>query len=126
MSKPVSHFLDIYSAWLHLAPDEKAWRKLRRELTSLAEDPGGLAYTSLDIFETDAGAQIRHLSVFVNVAAHAGREVALVETVAHEADHVASLLFGEYDIEIRARDEPHAYLVGWVAQWLWKNLPGRG
>lgn len=42
MSKPRSHQLDIYGAWLHLATDRKAWRKLRRRIDSLPTLEAGM------------------------------------------------------------------------------------
>ena len=40
MSRPVEHRLDVYDACLHLAPDRKAWARLRRDHDILAEEPG--------------------------------------------------------------------------------------
>lgn len=119
-----SHLLDIYSVWLEATGTAKGWRQLRKRIPTLEEAPDSLGYTESTLWvpDTTQGRRpaTRHISVFIDVEAHAGNDRALVETCAHEAAHVATLLFHELGQNLDdVGHEAHAYLVGWVAQWLW-------
>lgn len=119
MSKPRSHQLDIYGAWLHLATDRKAWRKLRRRIDSLPTlEPGMLGLTSRDI--GDDGSV--NLSVFIDVKVQAGNPVGLTEILAHESAHAAGMLLDHIGQEYDGESEALAYLVGFVAAWLHEGI----
>lgn len=121
MSKPRSHLLDIYSAWLHLATDMKQWKQLRADLVpSLPKNPGALGATNFTVQVLDGGHHVAHFTVFIDVKGHEGSDVALVETCAHEAAHVAGQLFRHLEVKDDSESEPRAYLVGWVTQWLYR------
>lgn len=117
----VTHLLDVYSVWLHVVTSPAAWARHADRIDSLpAEVPNSLGYTSSDI---DAGGQglagQLHVSFYLDLPAHKGLLSALVETVAHEAAHGAGMILDHYEETYTGTSEAHAYLVGWLAQWLW-------
>lgn len=124
MGKPRSHLLDVYSVWLHVATDRKQWNTLRKTITSLEKrPPDSIASTKHEAEEINGGAQVQHFVVYINLAAHTGDgrlPERIVETCAHEAAHVAGLILDHFSVEYDGCTEPHAYLVGWVTQWLWE------
>ncbi len=121
MSKPVEHWLDVYDACLHLAPDRKAWARLRRDHDILAEEPGAQGRTTFAVWQPDEpGHSEPHLFVFIDVATCANKPADLVNICAHEATHAAGQLLSHLGHkELNGSDEPHAYLVGWLTEWLW-------
>lgn len=119
-----THLLDIYGARLHLATDKKSWRKMRRLDPELPKDASSSAgWTMFTVFIPDDGSEPTPcLFLYVDVASHSSTE-SLVDTIAHEAAHAAGALLG-YAGHGNGRgyvgdDEPHAYLVGWLAAWMW-------
>ncbi len=120
-AKPVTHTLDIYSAVVHLATTQKQWDRLRKTVDSLDAEPGGLGFTSCDVFEATDGGTVPHLSIFIDRKAHADSVSALVNTCAHEAAHAAGMLLNHLGQPYDGNSEAHAYLVGWLAQWLWDH-----
>lgn len=120
MSKPRSHQLDIYGAWIHVATDRKAWRSLRRRLPSLDKDPGALGAFSITLHEAPSGKVTPHLSVWLDINA-CDDKTELVDTIAHEATHAAVALLDHigqaYDSD---NSEALAYLIGWISGWLWE------
>lgn len=112
MAEPISHQIDVYSAWVHLARNRKEWKALKK-------------HTGLKIGKVTAGGQVvtrvgddSNPHFFVYIAAEYHTELELVDTCAHEATHVAHRLF-EFINEEHEDSEPFAYLVGWVTAWLW-------
>lgn len=47
-----------------------------------------------------------------------------IEIVAHEAAHGADQVFDFINESTDGVDEPYAYLVGHLAQWMYKKVPG--
>jgi hypothetical protein len=45
----------------------------------------------------------------------------LVGTCAHEASHAAGRILASIGHTVDETDEPHAYLVEWLARWLWEH-----
>jgi hypothetical protein len=118
VAKPLHHILDVYGAHLHAAVDLKGWNKIRKTVTTLDDPDGALGFTSCDVHLSPDGVPTPHLSVYVDVQAHGGNALALVDTCAHEASHVATFLFNHIGEPIRVPGEAHAYLTGWVTAWL--------
>lgn len=123
MAKPIEHLLDVYSAWLHLATDEKAWTKLQAKHSgAIDKAPDSLGSCTFATWNPDQpGITVPHLFLWVDIEAHRDSTIALVETCAHEATHAASHLLKHYGHKIRRSDEPFAYLVAWIAQWMFEH-----
>lgn len=116
MTKARSHQLDIYGAWLHVARTERAWTKLRKRIDSLPDiDDGSLGFTAREV-EDDG---TTHLAVFLDAARLAGNHVGTAEIVAHEAAHAAGMLLDHIGQDYDGESEAFAYLVGWMAAWMW-------
>lgn len=116
--QPVHHVLDVYGAHLWLATGPKQLRRLSDKF----EDDGlggGLGTTSLIL---DQQRHTPHVVIWIDVEAHAADALALVQTCAHEAAHVATMLLRHIGHTIRSEDEPHAYLVGWVTAWILEQI----
>jgi hypothetical protein len=111
------HVLDIYGAHLHLATTRREWSGLRRRIDSLPE-LHGIGMTSRDI--TDDGGI--HLSVFLDMNLLADNPGAQVEIISHEATHAAGMLLDEIGQEYNGQSEALAYLVGFIAAWLWTGV----
>lgn len=124
MSKhdPIEHTLDIYGTRMHLAHTPKQWAQLRREINTIPENPQALALTQSVKEITDRGDELLHLCLWVDIAGH-DSAVELIQTLAHEAAHAAGFIFEQMESPYDAVNEPYAYLVGWLAAWLWVNLP---
>lgn len=120
-SKPRRHEIDLFGATIHTATNLKQWAKIRSEVDSIAEDPGGLGYTSFDLFETDAGHCIPHISIFINLAAHDGDQLLLINTCAHEATHAAALLLDHIEERGALLSETLCYLTGAITATLWSH-----
>ena len=74
----------------------------------------------------DKDTQQQHIWIWVDAGdvRHRADQAELVDTIAHEAVHVAGNILERCAIEQQASNgEPFAYLVGWVSAWLWRNLP---
>ena len=110
--------LDIYDVDLYAATDMRQWRALRRRLTFLDETPSGAGMSQFAVWEPANGLDRPVIVLFVDVARH--DEPGLVNTCAHEASHAASQLFDHFGHHPSGTDEPTAYLVGWLTQWLWE------
>lgn len=120
MSRGLTHHpIDVYGTQLHVAVTPKGWRRLRKQVTSLAKDPGGLGFASFDLHET-ANRSEPHISIWIDVPAHEGDEVMLINTCAHEAAHASSMLFDHIGQEYDGSSEAHAYLVGAIASTLFR------
>lgn len=124
MAKYRHRTLDIYDAELYLATDLQQWRNLRRSVDALDLDkiPGANGLTDLQVEQTNDGRNVPHIPVFIDVAALTDPAL-LVNTCAHEAAHVSGLLLDHLGQEA-GNSEAHAYLVGWVAAWLWQGCHG--
>lgn len=124
--KPVAvkqHTLDIYDAHLYLVTAKRDWAALRRKLTFLGTTPNSAGLTSFSVWEPNGGGRtVAHVVVWIDTTAHPA-DIALVNTAAHEAAHAAAFILGwvEHAPSFDA-DEPHAYLVGWLAQWIFDGV----
>lgn len=115
MSKPISHQMDVYSCWLHLATDKQAARTLARryeqDYSAIIDGSG----TSTDVH--DVVENVRHYIIWLDPTISTERR--RIETIAHEASHVAGWIVGQCGLE---GTEARAYLVGWISQWIWENV----
>lgn len=115
MSKPLSHQLDIYGVWIHLARTRAEWRKLAKSEHLKLDKPTGIGLTQ----ECLRRPGDLHYPVFIDVDKLGAR--GLVELCAHEATHMAAMFLDSADAQYDGTSEPFAYLVGWVSGWLWKG-----
>jgi hypothetical protein len=113
------HRLDIYDHQLHLATTDKAWKRLCKDIDSLDPEPNAWGYTGSDL---DTKTDTFHVSIYIGHEAVKAGGGQLVNTIAHEAAHAASLIHRHIGAKVRGIDEPHAYLVGWIAGWIWDNV----
>lgn len=116
------HTLEVYGAQVHLATSSRDWSRLRRKLSFVDEKPPESAGLSqFATFHPDKpGPTVAHVVLWLNSEQH-GTASDLVNTIAHEAAHAASQLLDWIGHDTRGTDEPHAYLVGWLTQWMWDN-----
>lgn len=117
MGNPRSHLLDVYDCWLHVAVTEQDWAKLakRYDLTDL--DSMGAC-----VLFTDASkANQPHVAIYVDSATMGTKRVDLI---AHEATHAAAQILDHIEQRADRHDsEALAYLVGFIARWLWEAMP---
>ncbi|KAB2806985.1 hypothetical protein F9L07_28545 [Pimelobacter simplex] len=119
MPKAITHQLDIYGVHLHLATDRRQWSTLRRKLTFLDKTVDHLGLTTFATWVPNKpGASIPYLVFWIDLAAHA-TDADLINTLAHEASHGAGQVLDWVSHKVPGTDEPHAYLVGWLTEWLW-------
>lgn len=120
--KPAHHVLDIYGAHLWLAVTPRQWAKLvdRFEGSIDEDDRDSIGATALIL---DSKSSTPHIVVWLDVDRFGDDALGCVETTAHEATHVATLLLTHLRHTIRSIDEPHAYLVGWVTRWMLEQIP---
>lgn len=116
-----THVLDVYGVHIYLATTKREWSTLRRKLSFLdGPAPSAMGQASWALWQPKVGKSIPHLVFWLNLAAHQGDQVELVDTCAHEAVHGASNIFDWIGHQV-AGDEPHAYLVGWLTRWLYEQ-----
>lgn len=125
MSTPRSHLLDIYDCWLHLALD-------RRQLASLRRKHGNTKIPNLDrgsfgmlIQFRDSPADrpdVNHYVIYLDVAQHRGNTSQLIDTIAHEATHLAAGILDSTNASYDGDSEPLAWMVGWLTRWVWDGL----
>lgn len=115
------HVLDIYDVHLYLATNLDDWKRMRRRLDFIPEQPNADGLSSFATWEPDEGPTVPVLALWVNLATL--EPSAVVETCAHEASHAAGQILTWLGHDIRGTDgtdEPHAYLTGWLTRWLWQ------
>lgn len=119
-----SHRLDIYDACVYLAISKREWRALAKRGLPLEDVPEAAGLSQFATFHpSDGRTCIPVIVLWLDLAAH--RSAAeVVNTIAHEATHAASQLLDHVGHDCRAVDEPHAYLAGWLASWMWDNGAG--
>lgn len=121
MAKVRSHQVDVYGAWLHAVTTPRGWAKLAKDVDSLPEiEEGALGFTSRDV-DDDGGV---HLSVYVDAKRLVDNPAALTEVLAHEAAHAAGMLLDHIGQEYDGESEAFAYLIGFIAAWLYEATVG--
>lgn len=117
----VSRHLDIYDTGLHLARTKREWASLKRKLKIPDQCPDSAGQATFATFHpNDGGITQPHLILWIDIKSHRTR-AELVNTCAHEAAHAATSLLDHLGHQIKVSDEPHAYLVGWLTEWLWSE-----
>ena len=110
----VEHTLDVYGVALYFASNGRQWAAIRKSrMPRLSPAPGSHGLTEM----FSAGPVIQ----FAVYVAPDDDPAELINTCAHEAAHVAGQILEEVGADYDGASEPHAYLVGWVTQWLWQN-----
>lgn len=117
----VHHHLDVYDCEVFLARTKREWSALKRHTkATLDPAPQSAGLTTFATYQPVGSFTRPHLFLWVDAGQHQ-RAADLVNTCAHEAAHAASYLLNHLDHTIRVSDEPHAYLVGWLTEWLWSH-----
>lgn len=113
--------IDVYGGWLHVASTRKQWKALRKQHAPLGKSPGSMGLTHLFVDRSEQNAP--HIAVWIDVAAMKDDEAALVDTIAHEAVHVAAHLLDHVGQAANGHDsEALAYLTGWTAARIWETV----
>ena len=116
--------LDVYDAHLHLATTERSWATLRRGLPTVDEESLQRAVpTSAGICWSAVVDGKFHVVLWVDVAKHK-TPGGLINTVSHEATHASLMIVEQVEHVAHAHDEPTAYLVGWLTEWIWRAATG--
>lgn len=80
-------------------------------------DQGAIGFTSRDTGDDGS----LHVSVFIDTARLADNPQGLTEMLAHEATHAGGMLLDAIGQEYDGESEALAYLVGFIAAWLWQT-----
>lgn len=113
------HTLDVYGAELYCATTKREWAAMRRKMTWLDKTPESAGLASFAIWKPKGpGLAVPTLVLWIDAEAHTD-PAELVDTCAHEASHAVSQLMEYIGHTPVGTDEPSAYLVGWLAKWLW-------
>jgi hypothetical protein len=118
--------IDPYGAQLHVVYDRRGWALLKRRFPGLVEDgfPDADGWARHSVWHPKNGTSPEAHHVLVVDVRKARSTADLVNTIAHEAAHVAGNLMGHIGHHDQA-GEPTAYLVGWITQFVWEHLPER-
>lgn len=125
------HSLDIYETELHLTTKRAGWAAISRRLPVLAHDIGGVAGCSSSrvIPATNGGWDTHHVALYIDTRparADSSNYPKLAGTVAHEATHAALAICDQRGLRVSSEadhdEEPYAYLVGWLSQWIWERV----
>lgn len=121
MRATAHHTLDIYGTQLHAAYTQRGWATLTRLNPDLTpHDELGLGGVD---DSRDADTDQQHLWIWVAANRHHDTGE-LVDTLSHEATHAAMFILQRHHVDVEASThEPLAYLVGWLAAWLLRNMP---
>lgn len=112
----IEHTLDIYGVTLYQARNGREWAAIRKSREpQLGESPKCAGMT--EMHTSNDGSMT--FTVYVRPTDDP-REV--INTCAHEAAHVAGQILDAANAEYDGLNEPFAYLVGWITQWLWTNM----
>lgn len=114
MAKPISHQMDVYSAWIHFARSRSEWKQIRK---STGLPVGKIRSIGLTEKFIDVESGLLQFCVFIDVKSQNPREVA--EVCGHEAAHLAGLLLDHVGTDYDGQSETLAYLIGWATGWLW-------
>lgn len=121
------HVLDVWGTHLHLCTNREELAALIRVIDSLdaAEVTGSLASTTGVLEHHDDGSTTYHLVFWLDRLCFdpTGRPELLANTAAHEAVHGAHNILQHHDRNSppSTDGETFAYLVGWLAEWIYSN-----
>lgn len=125
------HTLDIYGTELHLTTTRAGWKALSRRLPALSYDPDGVAgiTSSRNLPGVNGGWDTHHVAFFVDTRpakADPSNYSRLAGTVAHESTHAALAICDQRGLRVDADgafdDEPFAFLIGWLSEWIWERV----
>ena len=119
-----THTLDVYGVELHLATTEPEWRRLRKRVKYLEDVPDSAGLTHFAVWmPNDGGVSIPVVAFWIRDAV-AKNPAELIQTCGHEASHASNYILGWTGHDVRGndgKDEPSAYLTGWLTWWLWEH-----
>ncbi len=120
-----THKMDVYDVELQLATTPKSWKKARKRFSYLAKNiPTAAGTTHFAVWEpADGGVPTPVVTFWIRDALN-GDASELINTCAHEATHAATHILTWMGHHIGcddARDEPTAYLIGWLTAWLYDH-----
>lgn len=119
-----SHLLDIYDCWLHLATNNRELAAIRRKHKQIPKrEPGNFGSTYCFRESPDTGGDVNHYLVHIDLSLHRGDAGELLNTVTHEATHVATTILDSVGQPYDGDSEALAWLLAWVARWIWDGLP---
>ena len=123
MTTYAHHTLDVYGVEMYLATNRRQWSMLRRKLSFLGQVPESAGQATFATWVPKAnGNTIPYLVCWIDPTQH-DAQLDIVNTCAHEAAHAAGQILNWVGHSVPGTDEPHAYLVGWLTQWLYEHTP---
>lgn len=113
-----------YGARAFMASTTPQWKALYRRLSFLDEAPPGAAgHSTFAVYYPEGGGvPMPVIVIYIDPEQHGGEVAQLVNTCAHEAQHATSQLFEYIGHNPVGADEPSAYLVGALTQWLYEGV----
>ena len=120
--RPYSTFVAPFGYELHAAYTPEQWAWCARTF-GLDADPGAAGRTDMltHVPDDPAIAPAPVWVVWINADQHAD-PAARVNVCSHEAVHVTLGLLDHIGAK-NLSDEPTAYLLAWITEWLWQHLP---
>ena len=111
----IHHRLDIYSIDIYLARTTKEWAQLRRKMPDreLGRVPAEKARTTHLHYDD---------TIIFWIKSERIDQLNVIADCAHEATHAAGFLYKAMGQKQDARQEPFAYLVGWLTAWLYQHV----
>ena len=123
MAQPARHDLDVYGAKVYIVATRKQWATVAAEIDhpdqAMPEAAGHVWYA---LWVPKIGISVPHVVIYIDRKAHRDDIAALVNTIAHEADHAAGRILDHAGQRYDADSEAHAYLVGWFAERIWEHV----
>lgn len=121
-----SHNLDIYGAILHLCTRKRQLERLQEDMPGA--DPWRSDATGLTTSLVEIGPpNLHHVVIFVDTLSMGEDTAMMVNTIAHEAAHAAGFILNHVGAGATLSTttdaaEHVAYLIGWIAEWVWHHL----
>lgn len=122
------HVVDVYGCVLHLCTRKRQLERLAEDMPGVAElDSAALAVTTSIGEHRDHGGELHHVVMFIDIRALDGLPGERANTIAHEAAHAAGFILAHVGASRELSSptdaaEHVAYLIGWIAQWVWEHL----
>lgn len=121
MKNVAHHTLDIYDVEVYLPKTRKAWKRLRKSVSFIGEYPRSAGLSTFAVKNSKRRPSCGHLVLWLDLKKLSTPE--LVNTIAHEAAHGTGAILDWAGVNVNGGDnEAHAYLVGWLSQWMWENV----
>jgi hypothetical protein len=114
--------IDVYGAFLYLARSAADVGLARERFPGIHELDHAMVGGTTPILDTEDPLAGFHVIVYIDVAANQTRPGVLINTIAHESAHAAGMILDHFGQPYDGDSEAHAYLVGWIAEWLWVNV----